>query len=220
MARDQREWFRGFVRRSCERATDQEHTGSRIGGVEPVRFYAKAWAEDIASQGLAQALGYTLQLTFDPDGKEEFRGWSSHYTSITELFLQGAADVDLILKSFLETTDYETWKLYPGWFGHNEHVDHRRARAARFRPHFTSKFDWLPTLLDDQVPIIRHIAAIHIVKDWPNNVDERTFRRLREAADDPQWIWSWSEEFSSGATGAEKAQELLKACPTPWLEAK
>jgi hypothetical protein len=204
------EWFREFMRRSVDRAADHANAQELTCGEDTFSFLGKFWRAEMVSKGLGRAVGHTLRLTYDPDGQETRRGWASHHAAVAGFFLQDKADVDVILESMIQITDHATWQRYPGWFSYAEHIDHERAQAARFRPRFNDTCEWIPPLLNDPLPEIRYIAAVHIGEAWPDLVDQQVIECLRNAADDHEWVWSWSDHYSFNGTGAGKAQSLLE----------
>jgi hypothetical protein len=156
--------------------------------------------------GLCNAVGYSIRMAFDPDGKKEYRGHSDHHLEMNGLFLGDRLDIDL---SVIETTDPDEWARYPAWYGYSHSIDFERARAVRLRPYFDAEYAWLPPMLDEFVPEIRHIVAIHIARNWRVESDGKVVDRLREASRDPHWIWSERDNFASGRSGADEALGLL-----------
>jgi hypothetical protein len=208
-----RQWFRDFILRTNDRVLDPACSATERGS------RLEWWDAIVASMvdlGVASAILRILDDVFDPDGKDERRGWT--YGASCELSLLETADVREFVLDMIHTTEFSVRQQYPSWyrFSHNaEAHDWERARAVklypkvgRWRPMFApDEIAMMQGLLDDGVPLVRFSAAIVIAEIAPESAGERTVARLVDAMADRRWVWSHWEVYNNGTEGAETAAE-------------
>lgn len=154
----------------------------------------------LARQGVAPAIAEYLQLSLDPDGKDERRGWAYHADAIRTLFLKDDADIAEILRSALICAEPQTWSRYPGWYGAQMQQWVRR-NASRFIPLRSENDPLLRSLLDDADSIVRFIAAVRLSMTTPKADDDDLLRVLSEAIASDAWNWSFGDTYRSGRYG-------------------
>jgi hypothetical protein len=85
--------------------------------------------------------------------------------------------------------------------------DSYRARAVRFLRYYNQDIEWLIPLLDEDIPEVRHLAAMHLARDWPDRADDKVLACLVEAPEDS--AWTWADHFASSRIGREEALDVL-----------
>jgi hypothetical protein len=198
MPAGRRRWFEGFVVRCVEGAMLAEDFDRRSTDLwEQLR-------NAFARRGVVPAIAELLQLTFDPDGKEERRGWAYHANSTHSLFLKDDTDLREILQSALVCKDSDVWRRYPGWFG--DEMNHWvRMVGSRFIPLRDGNDPILRTLLGDEESEVRFIAALRLAMTTPEADDDELLSNLSEAVASESWLWSHRDVYRSGRRGCHEA---------------
>lgn len=210
-----REWLNGFLYRSVEGALLQSHPDAQPCDLDGLWA---SFAHDLSTGGVVPTILGITRLANDADGEDERGGWARHGYALLAAFLRDVPDQRHLFASVMAATDPDEWRGYPNWFGAlapdaAAAIAHRRATATRWIHPSGDTADILRGVLDDAEPPVRHIAAVRLVELLRDATDAHVVRRLREAAADPDWIWSRREYFDGGSRGAQTAARRLR-----WLE--
>lgn len=207
-----REWLKGFLYRSVEGAVLQSNPHAQPCDLDGL------WAtfsHDLKASGVVPTVIGVTRLANDADGDDERSGWARHAYATVAGFLRDVPDQRDLLTSVIDARDPEQWHRYPAWFGRLEPdteqmIAQRRAMAVRWLHQSGDTATVLRRALDDDVPLVRHIAAVRLMQLRGRETDDHLIGRLREAAADKEWIWSYRDHFEDGGTGSHVAMRYLQ----------
>ena len=207
-----RDWLKGFLYRSVEGGLLQSHPDAQPCDLDGLW---STFSHDLKTSGVVPTVIGITQLANDADGNEERQGWARHAYATLAAFLRSVPDQRDLLTSVIDTRDPAEWRRYPAWYGRlgpdpDQTILRRRAMATRWLHPSGDTAAVLRGALDDHAPLVRHIAAVRTMQLRGRQADDHLIDRLREAAADEEWIWSYRDHSEDGSLGCHIAASYLR----------